>query len=85
VHGLFEEPLHPYTKGLLASSVGRESHGRRRRLPAIPGSVPNLTELPRGCRFHMRCEDCFNRCRLEAPPLVAAGEGSWVRCFQYSP
>ncbi|MDY6989513.1 MAG: ABC transporter ATP-binding protein [Thermodesulfobacteriota bacterium] len=84
VQGLFEHPLHPYTKGLIASSAGRETQGERRRLRAIPGRVPNLTELPRGCRFETRCEDCFDQCRLEAPDLMEVGEGRWVRCFKYT-
>jgi len=84
VQGLFEDPLHPYTRGLIASSAGREAQGDRRRLYAIAGRVPNLMELPRGCRFQTRCDDCFDRCRIELPGLMEVGEGRWVRCFKYS-
>ena len=84
VQGLFEDPLHPYTRGLIASSAGKEAQGERRRLYAIPGRVPNLMELPRGCRFQTRCQDCFDQCRLELPDLMEVGEGRWVRCLKYS-
>jgi peptide/nickel transport system ATP-binding protein len=84
IRGLFEDPLHPYTRGLIAASSGKGSQGKKRRLCAIPGTVPNLTDLPPGCRFQTRCEDCFDHCRLKAPDLIEAGEGRLVRCFKYS-
>ena len=84
VQGLFEAPLHPYTRGLLACSVGREAQGERRRLHAIPGRVPNLVELGPACRFEMRCQDRFNRCGVEVPDLIEVGGGRRVRCFKYS-
>ncbi|HEY8431424.1 MAG TPA: ABC transporter ATP-binding protein, partial [Sandaracinaceae bacterium] len=73
---LFAEPLHPYTQGLLASVPGSEAHAGKKRLPTIPGVVPDLRSLPRGCRFQDRCPRVTDRCREEEPALVgvAAGE-----------
>ncbi len=68
---LFTEPLHPYTRGLLASVPGSDAHVGRKRLPTIAGMVPDLRSLPRGCRFQDRCEHVMERCRQEEPPLEA--------------
>jgi peptide/nickel transport system ATP-binding protein len=79
---LFERPLHPYTRGLLASvpGVARES-GERRRLPTIRGVVPDLLRLPEGCRFRDRCDVAVDRCAREEPPLVGISGGRRVACF----
>jgi len=84
VQGLFEDPLHPYTRGLIASSLGRDCQDKTRRLYAIAGAVPSLTALPPGCRFQMRCPDRFEECSRALPDLIEAGQGRWVRCFNYS-
>lgn len=75
----FQEPLHPYGKGLLASLSGAFENGR---LKAIPGSIPRLNELPRGCRFHPRCAFLMALCKEYEPPFIQV-EGRWVRCFLY--
>ena len=78
---LFSNPLHPYTQGLLASLPRFDHAGaRRERLSAIPGSVPRLLELPRGCKFEPRCGFAFDRCR-EEPPLEELAPDHWVRCW----
>ena len=62
---LFEAPLHPYTKGLLASVPGAPApvvEGARKRLPTIAGVVPDLAHLPEGCRFRDRCQVAVERC-----------------------
>jgi peptide/nickel transport system ATP-binding protein len=76
---LFDAPLHPYTKGLLASvpSADRE----RRRLRTIEGMVPNLAALPAGCRFRDRCPEAVSRCAIEEPPLFAVAPERTVACF----
>ena len=78
---LFDEPLHPYTRGLL------ESIPRLDRdvdvLHTIPGNVPNLSDMPKGCRFCTRCPNVSERCRSEEPPLYALG-GRKVKCFLYA-
>jgi peptide/nickel transport system ATP-binding protein len=81
VDGFFREPLHPYSKGLL-DSVPEFTSGLK-RLNAIHGSVPRLSDLPSGCSFHPRCPYVMDRCRSEEPPLVQVEEGTWVRCYLY--
>jgi oligopeptide/dipeptide ABC transporter ATP-binding protein len=76
---LFAAPAHPYTAGLMAA-VPRLDQPRE-RLAAIPGQVPPATAWPAGCRFHPRCPLAFDRCRVENPPLLPAGEGREARCW----
>ena len=76
---ILKSPLHPYTEGLIASSpklTGRP----KRRLPAIPGNVPEPQERPQGCPFHPRCKKAEEICRREVPPTLEV-EGRRVRCF----
>ncbi|MFB9325623.1 ABC transporter ATP-binding protein [Paenibacillus aurantiacus] len=80
VFSLFERPLHPYTKGLMAA-VPAIADELEHRLEAIPGSVPDLARLPAGCRFHPRCPAATDRCRSETPPLTQSGSGHLVRCW----
>lgn len=75
---VLRRPMHPYTRGLLASRPGAGE--RKRRLAAIPGSVPGLWARPEGCAFHPRCGEAFGRCREEAPPLFTAGTRG-CRCW----
>jgi oligopeptide/dipeptide ABC transporter ATP-binding protein len=82
VYSIFEEPLHPYTQALLASipmlGVSKE------RLDVIPGSVPNMLNLPSGCRFHPRCAKRFEPCsRIEPDLLPIDSEKRLVRCWLY--
>lgn len=76
---LFAEPLHPYTQGLLAS-VPRLDRPQK-RLQSIPGSVPDLLNLPRGCSFHPRCPQAMEICRREAPALKSLRAGRRVSCW----
>ena len=82
VRDVFRSPAHPYTKALLASIP---SGATGRRLKAIEGSVPPLTELPRGCAFAPRCPDALPQCQLEPPPIADIGPDRVVRCFACSP
>jgi len=77
---IFEEPLHPYTKGLIETVpvIGR----RARRLPAIPGVVPDLMRLPSGCRFSDRCALADQACREAEPELIDWGGGHFAACFK---
>ncbi len=79
---LYDEPQHPYTRGLLKSIPNIELADQK--LEAIAGSPPDLLDLPGGCRFWPRCSFAFDRCRKEEPTLLKSGEGRFVRCFLYS-
>lgn len=76
---LFRRPMHPYTRGLIAS-VPRIGQGEQ-RLSGIQGTVPPLSDLPAGCRFSTRCPYATDRCRREEPPLSPLEDGHCVRCF----
>lgn len=65
VHNLFAHPKHPYTRALLSAHPSQTA--RSRRLYTIPGRVPNLRELPIGCKFNPRCEYAQEICRQEEP------------------
>jgi len=85
VRSLFAQPLHPYTQGLIGSIpvLGQIKEA----LDVIPGSVPNLINLPGGCRFAPRCksrvEYGLTICNDVLPGLKPIGEGHWVRCWLY--
>ena len=79
---VLDNPLHPYTRGLLASLPYHAEKGRP--LPVIPGQVPALnTPLP-GCGFCDRCSSREWKCGQEPPPLQDMGRGHSVRCWKYS-
>jgi oligopeptide/dipeptide ABC transporter ATP-binding protein len=80
VERLFAEPLHPYTSALLASVPRLDAP--RDRLQAIPGSVPDPSAFPAGCRFHPRCGLAEARCREAVPPLEAKRAGHAARCIK---
>ena len=81
----FDSPMHPYTKGLIASVpvLGLVQE----RLETIPGSVPNLVDMPPGCRFAPRCrarlEHELDICQQTEPDLQAFANGHSVRCWLY--
>jgi oligopeptide/dipeptide ABC transporter ATP-binding protein len=85
VNTLFDEPLHPYTQGLIGSIpiLGEI----KERLDVIPGSVPNLVNLPPGCRFAPRCQARFKYnctiCAEVKPELEEVKPGHFVRCWLY--
>src|SRR5213083_501325 len=71
---LFRRPLHPYTKGLLASVPRIDTAATHKaRLEAIPGVVPSLLRPPPGCRFAARCRYAMPKCREAVPPLFNVG------------
>jgi len=81
VKPIFGNPMHPYTQGLL-KSIPRldEDHARKARLEAIPGLVPSLLELPKGCKFSNRCKYVFEKCG-EEPQLIEAEPRHLARCW----
>jgi len=77
---IFEDPLHPYTKGLLESAPN-VLHPERSMRP-IPGIPPDLLNPPSGCRFHPRCAKAFEPCPVREPRLVKR-DGRLVACHLY--
>lgn len=75
-NGIFEKPLHPYTRGFFDSIPARG-------LKPIRGNSPSLIDLPQGCRFHARCDSCTERCIKEHPPMLEHNS-RYVRCFLYA-
>ena len=81
IDSLFENPQHPYSRGLL-DSIPRLREKKLYELPIIPGMVPDLLHLPAGCRFADRCSRVTDECRLQRPLLDAQASGpSAVACF----
>ena len=80
---MFDAPRHPYTRGLLAS-LPRLGTDPATPLPMIPGQVPSLYDLPRGCRFQDRCPDARQVCREEEPALLTPSPGATVRCWNFA-
>ena len=78
VEALFETPLHPYTRALLASIPGRLPG--KRRLVEIPGSAPNPSNPVSGCPFHPRCAEAIAACRELPPPLETKAPGRQAAC-----
>jgi oligopeptide/dipeptide ABC transporter ATP-binding protein len=78
---LFENPLHPYTKGLMDSipSLGK----KKKRLTTIPGNVPGILNFPPGCPFHPRCKYKMPVCEKEVPEFLEVDKNHSVRCHLY--
>lgn len=82
VFELFDNPKHPYTKGLMASIPHIEFDGNE-RLVSIPGTVPSLDQMPQGCRFQSRCSFATDKCIEQQPSLTQITTQHAVRCFLY--
>jgi peptide/nickel transport system ATP-binding protein len=79
VREVLERPLHPYTRGLIDSVPDIDA--RKGRLVPITGMMPQLSDLPKGCKFAPRCPLRIDACEVE-PPLVARPDGRQVRCIR---
>ena len=77
---LVRRARHPYTRALL-DSMPDAAHTRGQHLPFIPGQPPDPARRPPGCAFHPRCPLAEERCRSEAPPIVARDADSSVACW----
>ncbi|RTE93297.1 MULTISPECIES: ABC transporter ATP-binding protein [Bradyrhizobium] len=84
VEALFASPMHPYTRGLMASIPAVPAAGivAPERLNEIPGTVPSLVRLPKGCAFAPRCKLAIKRCEAEYPPLADWGGGHLAACWR---
>lgn len=77
---IFKNPQHPYTYKLLHSVLGVET--KIEELQEIPGSVPRLINPPSGCRFHPRCEEADEICKIEVPRMVEISSEHFVACHK---
>jgi oligopeptide/dipeptide ABC transporter ATP-binding protein len=82
VDKLFQNPLHPYTAGLL-DSIPKFEYKRKTRLKSIDGMVPSITDYPEGCRFRNRCAFAFEPCALNHPDEFEVSENHKVNCYKY--
>ena len=80
VREVIKQPLHPYTQGLMGAIPSIE--GDAERLVQIPGAMPRLSAIPKGCAFNPRCSKVFDRCRIDRPELIDVG-GHQVACHLY--
>ena len=82
VRALFQQPLHPYTRGLLQSIP--QIAVPKTPLTPIQGTVPNPFQMPSGCSFHPRCPDAMEICRRETPQLIVHDSDHAVRCWRFN-
>lgn len=75
---IFDNPLHPYTVGLMSSLPDPDKP--KQLLQAIPGIIPHILELPKGCKFATRCTKVFDKCLETEPDLIEKGKSHFVRC-----
>jgi oligopeptide/dipeptide ABC transporter ATP-binding protein len=80
IEDIFREPLHPYTKLLMASLPSLE---QKEAAKGIPGLMPSLLNKPKGCPFHPRCPAAFDRCKVDEPKLQTVGPNRAVACHLY--
>lgn len=81
---IINEPLHPYTQGLVSSIVAFNPDGSRpAELKSIPGQQPDLRNPPPGCRFHPRCFQAMTHCKQYEPPMFPSKEDHDVKCWLY--
>jgi len=81
IDDIFHRPAHPYTRALLRSIPKRGKRVPGSKFATIDGMVPDLKNLPKGCRFQGRCDVEEERCRQEEPELVQLSDGRSSRCF----
>jgi peptide/nickel transport system ATP-binding protein len=86
VREVVQHPRHPYTKGLMGAipTLGPTVGPQAERLVQIPGAMPRLDAIPKGCAFHPRCAFAFDRCRAERPEAMPAGQ-SLAACWLVAP
>ncbi len=81
VHDIFYQPRHPYTLGLIRAVP--TVTGGFEELTSIPGSPPDLINMPPGCKFHPRCPFATKRCQEEEPQLTKVGDHHYAACFHW--
>jgi len=83
IYAIFKNPLHPYTQGLLSAFPSIKAP--RTKLVSIPGSPPDLTHPPSGCRFHVRCKYAMEVCRKQEPRLIETENNHFCACHLMNP
>ncbi|MCG8453013.1 MAG: ABC transporter ATP-binding protein [Spirochaetales bacterium] len=84
-HEIYSRPLHPYTKGLMASiPIPNPAQARQKQTAAMAGDIPSPIAPPPGCPFHTRCAHCLPRCSQEIPKLKDVGGGHFVACHLHT-
>jgi oligopeptide/dipeptide ABC transporter ATP-binding protein len=81
--GLYENPLHPYTKALLSAVPIPDPDAKRERI-ILQGDVPSPANPPKGCAFHPRCPQCMEICKVQRPELVELEKDRFVACHLYT-
>jgi len=81
VYALFADPWHPYTLGLMGSTIQIQQDDQT--LQTISGTVPSLAKMPEGCRFAPRCPYATDACHASMPPLEEIGDGRRIRCLRW--
>ncbi len=79
---MFDEPLHPYTKALLAA-IPTTDVASRSALKPLEGDVPSPVKPPKGCKFHTRCEKCMDICKKDEPAWIEVKKDHFVACHLY--
>jgi len=82
VFDLFKNPVHPYTKSLL-ESIPKMNTASKSLLNTIEGNVPDIYNLPSGCRFHPRCEFAKDSCKQEVPQIEKYNKDHLVACLRH--
>jgi peptide/nickel transport system ATP-binding protein len=80
---IFENPKHPYTRALAGAIL--DPFDENPTITTLPGSPPDMADLPAGCRLYQRCAYAFDKCRGEKPPMFQLGEDSGARCWLHDP
>jgi oligopeptide/dipeptide ABC transporter ATP-binding protein len=83
VKELLKNPLHPYSKILLDAIPQVEKVGYHKRV-TLKGDIPSPLDPPRGCKFHTRCPEALEKCRVDAPESTERSSGHWVTCHLYT-
>lgn len=79
---IFANPLHPYTQALFSAIPTPDPDVKINRI-ILEGSIPSPANPPKGCKFHTRCKDCMERCKVEVPKAIDMGNGHIVACHLY--
>jgi len=85
VQEVMENPLHPYTKALLAAVpvIETSAENVERSIVSVQGEMPSPINPPSGCHFHPRCEQAMPECRIDYPAEHISGDTHMTRCFLY--